>query len=193
VSVTPPSVPPSGPSLKQAFGLVAAASLLLCSTCFGAFGVGSVLTGTAGDLMLPFILLAGLIGLAGFMIGLGVVLGRMIRRGLGRRPPSVTEAPSAAPAVAATVAPSRPSYGQAALLFVAGTIVFLSTCFVVVDGGGRQQTLPVVSGLLLVAGMLVALGGFLVMVVRLLSAVRGRPAVSSAQDVGPTDPPEPQA
>ena len=191
--MTPPSAPPSGPSLKQAFGLIAAASLLLCSTCFGAFGIGSVLTGTAGDVMMPFILLAGLVGLVGLVIGVGTVLGRLIRRGLGRSKPVTESDVAQAPAVDAAVAASRPTYGQASLLFLAGTVVFLSTCFAVVDNGGRKASLPWLSTVLLVVGMLAALAGFLVLVARTLSAVRGRPASATAHNDTPADATGPRA
>ena len=166
--MTQPSTPPDRPSLGQAFGLIAAAILLLTSTCFGVFGISAAMPGSAGELIVPFALLVGLVGLGGLLIGVAAIFGRIF----GRKAPA-SDSTVSAPLTVDAPPPARPTFAQAALLLIAGTVVFSSTCFAVVDSGTRSSARPVAI-VFFVLGMLLSLWGFGTMIVRLWSAWGGR-------------------
>jgi tellurite resistance protein TehA-like permease len=162
--VAPPSTPPDRPSLAQAFGLIAAAILLLTSTCFGVFGIGTVTSGgAAGEVLVLVALLIALVGLVGLVVGVSAIF----RSLFGRKSPTLDLSSTAPAPVEPPQPPSRPTFGQGALLLIAGTVVFSSTCFAVVDTGRSAMT-PFAMAFFLV-GMLVSVWGFATMVMRLWS------------------------
>ena len=180
--MAPPSTPPDRPSVAQAFGLIAAAILLLTSTCFGVFGIGTVTSGSAGGVLVLFALLIALVGLVGLVVGIGA----FFRSLFARKSPTLDLNTAGAAPVALPRPSARPTFGQGALLLIAGTVVFSSTCFAVVDTGRSAMT-PIAIVFFLV-GLCVSWWGFGTMLVRLWSSWGSRrtpqPPIAPPADAG---------
>lgn len=181
--MTPPSTPPDRPSLSQAFGLIAAAILLLTSTCFSVFGIGSVNTGGSVEVLVPLVLVVALGGLIGLLVGVGVLIGRLFRRAPTDLAPRHSGGLLDPPAP-----PRRPTFAQGALLLIAGTITYSSTCFAVV-GTGRGARLGLFTTMFFVAGLAAALWGVGTMVIRVLGAWRSprRTSTTASDASGASD------